>query len=117
MSGTATSPIAPDIHVEPPVVSFGTVRVGVTYLRTVTVTNDGAANLVLGAVTIARQTSDVAISQDLCSWLTLAPDQSCTIRVRVRTFSPGPKSGTLTIVSNDADEGSVTVGITATGQW
>jgi hypothetical protein len=83
----------------------------------VTVVNDGAANLVLGLAKMTSQTTDVAISQDLCSWQTLAPGLWCTINVRVRAFSTGPKSGTLTIVSNDADEGSVAVGITATAQW
>jgi hypothetical protein len=53
----------------------------------------------------------------VCSGLTLVPGQKCTISVRVRAFSTGPKSGTLTIVSNDADESTVVVGITATATW
>ena len=82
-----------------------------------TVANDGAANLVLGNITLASQTTDVAISQNPCSGATLVPGQSCAISIRVRAFSAGPKSGTLTIPSNDADEATVTVGITATAQW
>ena len=117
LSGTGTSPIAPDIRVEPAALSFGTVRVGINNVKTVTVANDGAANLVLGVVKLATSTTDVAISQDLCSGQTILPGQSCAIGVRVRAFSAGQKSGTLTITSNDADEATVTVGITATAQW
>ena len=92
-------------------------KVVINNVKTVTVANDGAANLILGIAQLASQTTDVAISQDLCSGLTLVPGQSCTISIRVRAFSTGSKSGTLTIVSNDADEATVTVGITATAQW
>ena len=95
---------------------FGSVVVGVKSIQVVTVKNDGAANLVLGATGLSTATSEIALAagQDLCSGVTLAPGQSCTIAVRIKATSSGPKAATLSIPSNDADESVVSVSVTAT---
>jgi len=46
--------------------------------------------------------------------VTLTPGQSCTIAVRIKATSSGPKAATLSIPSNDADENVVSVSVTAT---
>ena len=95
---------------------FGSVVVGVKSFQVVTVKNDGAANLVLGATGLSTATGEIALAagQDLCSGVTLAPGQSCTITVRIKATSSGPKAATLSIPSNDADENVVSVAVTAT---
>ena len=95
---------------------FGTVAVGVKSIQIVTVKNDGTANLVLGATGLSTATSEISLAagQDLCSGVTLAPGQSCTIAVKIKATSSGPKTATLSIPSNDADENVVSVSVAAT---
>ena len=90
--------------------------VGVKSIQVVTVKNDGAADLVLGATGLSTATSEIGLAagQDLCSGVTLAPGQSCTIAVKIKATSSGPKTATLSIPSNDADESVVSVSVTAT---
>jgi hypothetical protein len=117
LNGTATSAVAsPEITVTPASVPFGSVLVGVKSIQVVTVKNDGAADLVLGATGLSTATSEIALAagQDLCSGVTLAPAQSCTIGVKIKATSSGPKAATLSIPSNDADENVVSVSVTAT---
>jgi hypothetical protein len=117
LSGTATGAVAsPEITVTPQSLPFGTVLVGVKSIQIVTVTNDGAANLVLGATGLSAATSEISLAagQNLCSGVTLAPGQSCTVWVKIKATSSGPKAATLSIPSNDADESVVSVSVAAT---
>ena len=70
----------------------------------------------LGAAGLSRATNEIALAadQDLCSGVTLAPGQSCTVRVKIKATSAGPKTATLSIPSNDADENVVSVSVAAT---
>jgi hypothetical protein len=117
LNGTASGAVAsPEITVTPASVPFGSVSVGVKTIQVVTVTNDGAADLILGATGLSTGTSEIGLAgtQELCSWVTLAPGQSCTIGVKIKATSSGPKTATLSIPSNDADESVVSVSVTAT---
>jgi Abnormal spindle-like microcephaly-assoc'd, ASPM-SPD-2-Hydin len=117
LSGTGGGP---EIFVSPLTVPFGTVQVGgVSSLQNVTVRNDGTANLILGSLGLGGANSDQfkkAALQDLCSGVTLGPTQTCTVGIKFKPTSTGPKSATLVIPSNDFDEPSVTVMLSGTGQ-
>ncbi len=115
-SGSSGGASLPDITVAPAAVAFGTIPKWFPSLRTVTITNDGTANLVLGSATLSANTGETTrpAAQDLCSGKTLAPGQSCTLRVMIIAVTSGSKTGTLTIPSNDPDESPVTVSVTAT---
>lgn len=112
------------IHVAPmPVPDFGNVPVGTSApAQTVTVTNDGAANLVIGAITVGgTNPEDFVKEADGCSGHTLAPTGQCTVQVSFVPISIGDKNATL-VIPSDAPEGSpVSDGLSGTGtstlQW
>jgi hypothetical protein len=118
LSGTGSG--TPVIFVSPTSMTFGTVAVGSTStLQNVTVRNDGTADLILGTIALGGANADQfkqAAAQDLCSGVTLAPTQTCTVGVKFKPTSTGSKSATLVILSNDANEASVTVTLSGTGQ-
>lgn len=115
--------VAPEIDVTDSVapagdrlVPFGDVTELTTATQTVTVTNTGTSNLLLGTVAGADSlAAPFALANDNCTGATIAPAASCTFNV---TFSPGTAGSfgdTLDIVSNDADEPSVTVTLSGNG--
>jgi len=117
LRGTATGvAAAPEITAAPPSLAFGTVQVGTKSIRILTLKNDGTANLVLGQAGLSTATSEVSLpaAQDFCSGVTLAPGQSCTVRVKIKATSPGPKAAMLSIPSTDADENVIGVSVAAT---
>ncbi len=81
-------------------VDFGSVSVGdVSAPQTLTISNPGTADLVIG--TISRDNADFAISNDSCSGRTIAVLGNCTLQT---TFTPsafGVRTATLTIPSSD----------------
>ena len=84
--------------------------------QTVTVTNSGGANLLLGTVALANPLAPpFAIANDTCTAATVPPTASCTFDV---TFSAGlgrAFTDSFDIPSNDADEPSVTVAVSGNG--
>ncbi len=123
LSGTGTPAPQPGIAVTdsiPPATDralpFGEVTIGTLEDETVTVTNVGAADLVLGAV---GQSDGLAapfsVENDACSLATLPPGASCNFTVR---FAPDAEmlfSDSVDIPSNDPDEPSVTVTVSGGG--
>jgi len=114
LSGTGTQP---NITVNPTSIDFGSVQVGSSSApTTVTVTNDGTANLNVGTISLGGVNADqFAIQNDNCSGQTLAPGGSATVQV---VFSPtlaGAKTATMAIPSDDRDEATVNVALSGTG--
>lgn len=108
-----TDSVAPAVDLSVP---FGDVTELTTASQTVTVTNSGTGNLLLGAVALANPlAAPFAIANDNCTAATVLPASTCTFNV---TFSPG-SVGTFTevfdIPSNDADEPSITVVVSGNG--
>ncbi len=108
-----TAPITgPSLSVSPGTIAFGGVDVGQTSsARTVTLTNNGTADVTITSITSTGAAFTVNQSG---TDLTLAPDESTTLTV---TFSPtasGPATGTITIVSNSPNSPN-TVNLTGTG--
>jgi uncharacterized repeat protein (TIGR01451 family) len=103
----------PDITVIPPEINFGSVKVGSSGVtRTVTVRNDGTADLYISGITIDSNQFDITSGENITK---LMPGTSANITVIFRPTSSGGKSGAMTITSNDPDEGTVGVTLSGTG--
>jgi hypothetical protein len=101
------------ISISPKAVSFGSVRVGRTASKTITVTNLGPAPVSVGSVVLSGATAGDYRQTNTCA-PAIPGGTSCTITV---TFTPsvtGARNGTLTIT--DADPTSPqTLAITGNG--
>jgi uncharacterized repeat protein (TIGR01451 family) len=104
----------PDITVVPPSLEFGAVQVG-TFSPTasITVSNDGGSDLIIYSVAV--NDSQFAITGDDISGRTLAPGESVNVSLNFTPLTIGPQSASLTILSNDPDESTVTVSLTGSG--
>jgi len=99
-------------------VPFGSVTVGASSDQTVTVTNAGTSNLVIGTVASANPLAapfSIPAGTDGCSGMTLAPSANCTITVRFAPAATAAANDTFDIPSNDPDENPVTVTVSGTG--
>ncbi len=76
---------------------------GTPVSQTVTVSNKGTGDLVIGNIANPANT-DFTIVTDNCSSKTLAPAGTCTIVMNFSTTTEGSKTGALSIPSNDPDE-------------
>lgn len=94
-------------------VPFGDVTEGATSGKTVTVTNDGTANLGIG--TITGLAAPFSFLNDTCSGASVAPAANCTLTVQFAPTATGLFDDTFDISSNDADENPVTVAVNGTG--
>ncbi len=102
---------SPDDHV----IAFGEVEVGQTSAAaTVTVTNNGAANLVVSSV--AGLAAPFTVTGETCTGAPIVTSATCTITVVFSPTAVGPAEGdTLTISSNDPDSPTVDVLASGTG--
>jgi hypothetical protein len=84
-SATPQAPIS-NITINPPSLNFHSVNIGKSSIKTVTVTNTGTTDLVIGTIEITgTDASEFSILNDSCSGQTVASSGTCTIGVR---FSP-----------------------------
>ncbi len=112
----AQAVIGPDINVAPVSVNFGTVNAGNALSKTLTVRNNGTADLIIGGIAQADQVAaPFSITTDNCSGQTLAPTASCTLIIRFTPALAGNFSDTFDIPSNDPDENLITVSLSGTG--
>jgi len=110
---TVTDSVAPVGDLQVP---FGGVTAGSTAEQTVTVKNDGNADLTVGTIgTPNALAAPFSIQFDNCSGKTIAPLASCTFKVRFAPVAAGTFSDTFTVPSNDSDENPVTLSVSGTG--
>jgi hypothetical protein len=100
LTGSGVSAPTPAVALSAMSLAFGNQTIGmVSSPRTVSISNTGTANLVLGTITTAgANAADFASSK--CSGTSLAPGASCTVDV---TFTPAAltvRSATLSIPTN-----------------
>jgi len=123
VSGVAvSSAAAPVLNASPTSVSFGDQKVGTTspisQSTTVHVTNTGDADLVLSGVsatdTTAGSTGEFAVDSNGCSSVPVPVPAGCDITVTFSPASSGPKTGALSISSNDSASPTV-VSLTGNG--
>lgn len=105
-----TDSVAPDSD---QLVPFGDITLGQTGTQTVTITNTGDANLVLG--TFAGLAAPFSVTNDNCSGQTLTPSTPCTFNIEFTPGAVGLASDTLDIPSNDPDTATVSVAVNGTG--
>jgi hypothetical protein len=106
-----------DIDVDPAAPDFGSVALGDTALRMLTVTNLGTGDLAIpvsGTFFIGDDADEFAIL-DGGAPFNLAPNQDNVILVRFMPATTGEKNAFLRILSNDSQEPTLDVPITATG--
>jgi hypothetical protein len=101
--------VAPDISV-PASLAFGSVAVGTSKTKTLTISNVGTAALTITDITVAGSQFSRGTLPG-----TIAAGSSANVNITFSPTSTGSKSATLTIVSNDPDEPSVTVALSGTG--
>lgn len=91
-------------------VDVGTVDVGSALQKTVTIYNDGDADLVVTSPPVTG--GDVTAGA--ISGTTITPGNNATFTLTVSTSTPGSKSGTVSIANNDFDENPYNWTVTAT---
>ncbi len=118
----ATGNIAGSFEVAPYTVSptsldFGEVNTGDTSSpQTITVTNNGSADLTIGTANITgTDAGQFSIQNDFVSGQTIASSANLTLEVVFSPLLDGAKSATLSIPSSDPDEDPVTVTLAGTG--
>lgn len=108
-----TDAIAPTTDAQVP---FGNIVQNQTSTQTLTVSNDGTANLNIGLIATANPlAAPFSIASDTCSNQTVAPSGNCTFQVVYEPTAVGSLSDTLDIPSNDPDTATVTVTVSGTG--
>ncbi|MCP3974518.1 MAG: choice-of-anchor D domain-containing protein, partial [bacterium] len=107
--------MAPEITVLPTSLLFGDqdVDAGVTVSQTVTITNDGTADLHISMVTPTGDTGEFNLVDS--GEATLTPGSTRAIEVSFDPSSVGARTVTLTIQSDDTDESTVDVALNGTG--
>jgi hypothetical protein len=123
LTGTGTAIPVPVISVTdsiPPatdqLIPFGGVTVGASADATVTISNTGTADLVLGTIASANPiAAPFSILNDTCSGKTVAATSSCTLTVRFSPTADGAASDTFDIPSNVAGSTSLTMTVNGTG--
>ena len=108
--GTITGP---DISASSPI-NFENVMVNETLDKTVTVRNDGVANLSLGSIKLPVPPFSI-VGSTCENGMILAPSQNCSIIVRFAPVALGPFDATISIESNDADENPTIVRLNGAG--
>lgn len=110
---TVTDSIAP---IDDLSLSFEDITVGSSSEQTVTITNDGNADLVLENIAVSDSLVDpFSLVTDNCSGQTLIPTGSCTLTVSFTPLTEAAFSDTFDIPSDDLDENPVTVSLSGTG--
>ncbi|MBN2402548.1 MAG: choice-of-anchor D domain-containing protein [Spirochaetes bacterium] len=105
---------APKIAVSQTNIDFsGTVLNSLPESRTITVTNTGDANLIIG--NISSPVSPFEISDDQCSNTTIRPNRSSSVTVRFSPTEANPFSGSFFIPSNDPYSSAVKVNLKGEG--
>jgi hypothetical protein len=108
---------SPEIGLER-TIDFGSIRVGEAGAQTLTVSNQGTADLTIADITLAGPGQDQYRrpgDKDSCSGTTLPPERSCTVMVRLKPTQPGTVHATLEIASNDPNQRIINVTLNGTG--
>ncbi len=120
VAGTGAPGPVPDINPLPPaddlLISFGDVTEATAWDRTVTISNDGNANLVIGMIAqIDTLLNSFSILNDNCSNQIIAPAAICRFEVRFLPVRVDSFSDSFDIPSNDPDEPSLTFRVRGSG--
>ena len=101
----------PQIRLNATALNFGLVSVDLPSVQTLTIVNDGQADLVIANLSVESR-SDFTVSP---ASATVARGDSVDVMVRFQPTVRGTVSTTLTVRSNDPDEGAVAIVMRGTG--
>ncbi len=108
--------LIPNIEVTPTSRNFGNVSVDTTTtIQTFIVSNTGNTNLSLGTLSWTGTPGEFLATNGCTNGLTLAPAVACSITVAFQPQSPGAKSATFSLASNDPDTSNLLVTVTGNG--
>ena len=105
----------PDIAVDPTSYDFGDVQVTKTEQTTITVRNEGDAQLSISDFSITGANADQFSIVSGGDPVDLDPEGTHEVVVQFAPTSEGAKTGALTITSNDDDESPLDVALTGNG--
>ncbi len=106
----------PQISVSPTDIDFGEVQPGALLEKTVTVTNTGNGELVIGTITVPSLSPPFSITSDGCSGQSLARRRTCRVTYRFLPESEGSFPSSSDIPSNAFNQNPVTVTLNGTGK-
>ncbi len=110
---SVTDSVAPGTDLSMP---FGSVNAGSSANQTVTITNSGTGNLLVGAIGSSDPlAAPFSLTNDTCSNQTIAPSASCTVTVSFSPASTGAFADSFNIPSNDPAKSSITMTVSGTG--
>ncbi len=112
VQGTGLAPSAPRLGVDPASLAFGSVTVGLSSARTLTVSNTGTAAL---SATLARAAGTSGEFTVTPATLTLAPGASALATVTYAPSAAGADTGALAIASNDPATPTLAVPLSGSG--
>lgn len=113
LSGTGVAPVVSPSTTE---LAFGEVGMGSTSApKTVTLTNTGSADLVVGATSVTGADADsFEVSANTCTGVPVAPNASCAVSVRFTAGDAGPATASLSIAHNAGDTSPTVIALTGT---
>ncbi len=103
----------PEIAISPKSIDFGPIEMNNNSTGSVTISNNGSADLIIDSVVISGPNADAFSSVNGCS--TIPPNGSCTLKVTFHPTTLSTKSANLNISSNDPDTPTATVALSGTG--
>lgn len=80
---------------------------------TLTLGNQGATGLQVGAISWELSAASLSVTDNGCSSTTIAPSASCTFKVRFNPSSAGTVAGTVSIATNDSGFPTIPVKVSA----
>ncbi|MBZ0265902.1 choice-of-anchor D domain-containing protein [bacterium] len=104
--------VAPDIAVGDDMIDFGSVVAGQTVMMDLNIANDGGWDLNIGSIMV----NGVGFFGEEMMDVVVAPGESFDYTVSFTPDMMGEFSGTVTIMSDDPDEGEVVVDLMGIGQ-
>ncbi|MFI5166785.1 MAG: choice-of-anchor D domain-containing protein [Thermoanaerobaculales bacterium] len=117
-AGGPAAQAAPLIMANPSTVNFTNVPKETTATQTITVSNNGDANLIIGSLGDGSLAAPFGIQSENCSSATLQPQPTggtCTITVRFAPTATGHFTDGLAIPSNDPTNSSLAVQVQGDG--
>lgn len=105
----------PDIDALPPIVNFGTVAVGGSATRNLIIQNAGNAPLTINSATFNSMAPEITIVMQPSFPVTIQPANSIQFTFGYNPVSSGIDEGDLVLLSNDRDEGMLSVHVQGLG--
>lgn len=107
----------PDIDVSPQPLVFGVHMIGTTTIEEITLSNSGTADLTVTALEGLESPFSIGPGGTCGSPdFTVSPDTSCTVAIQFNSVEPGEFGDSLRVTSNDPDESTITLDVSATAE-